>query len=115
MKIIQKILRQRAVYWAPNTVGADGQVTFHPPEEVRCRWEQGIKAEYGGGGMAEGSTAMVYVEKDLEIEGVLWFGKLNDLTDTDDPFANTGGAFRIRKVDKIPTLKATAFVRRAWL
>ena len=50
----------------------------------------------------------------VEELGVLWKGCIDDLTDEDDPFANSN-AWQIRKVDRITNFRGDAELIIAWL
>lgn len=113
MQIIKKVLKQRAVYWEPLGAGADGQQTYGPPIEIKVRWTEMttefITDQHGGQRL---SNALVMVDRDVKITGILWLGKFKDLLFPDDPYRNEG-ALEIRQWTKIPTANAKAFYRKA--
>lgn len=114
MRIITKALKQRACYWPPAAPDEEGQQTFGPVEEIRCRWEDVSEQFVAVSGETATSKAKVMVDKDLELLGVLRQGTVADLTNLTNPFANTR-AWEIRRFDKVPTLKGTKFYRAAYL
>ena len=121
MSIITKMLKQTCVYWAlgsAETGGVDfddyGRPSYASPVELSCRWEDEANEFVSAEGTMEYSQSVVYVESDVVIGGVLFLGELTDLTDEDNP-KNNDGAWEIKGFDKIPNLRATKWVRVAYL
>lgn len=124
MSIFTRMLRQRAVYWAPGPIGLDGQRTYSAPVVLKCRWTRhGVVWREKAGDVQETKT-QVYVEADVEELGVLMFVEQDSTYDDDevldllvsktDPFANKE-ASEIRKFNKLPNLRARRFLREAIL
>jgi hypothetical protein len=116
-----RVLRRRyqnALYWSPGGIDADGNRVYGTVVELKddraVRWEDINEAVTTRSGETIVSRSKVYAGEDLEEEGVLWLGSLADAVSTTQPFANPG-AFEIRKFSKIPNLRATEFLRVAWL
>lgn len=122
MSLITKMLKKgRAVYWPPVLDEDGGPVsdefgmpTFEDPVQIKCRWEDYDVEFVENAGRQEESKARVYVDRDVQLKGVLWKGLIEDLVEAEDPFKNPG-AWEIKKFDKIPNLRQTKFVRIAWL
>jgi hypothetical protein len=112
--LIKRVLKQKAVYWEPAGAGPDGQQTFKDPVQIRCRWEDTNETFLDKNGNTQVSRAVVMTDRDVMLLGILWFGKIEDLTVYDDPLQNDG-AYEIRKFDKKPNFKATQFLRMAYL
>lgn len=114
MRIINRMRKQWATYWPP--VGADeyGQPTFGTPIELKVRWDDVTEAYFNKMGESRSSESQVFVGQDVEEGGVLWLGRLTEVTDPAKPFAQKK-AFQIQKFEKVPTLRATQFLRVAWL
>jgi len=114
MSIIERMLKQICVYWAP--IGTDnyGNPTFASPVELACRWEAATEEFLSFMGERELSNALVYVESDVKPRGVLMLGELTDITDSVSIKENDN-AWEIRRFDSTPTLKATKFLREAYL
>jgi len=110
------MLKQTCVYWAPNDVPFDdyGQPQYANAVELKCRWEDVAEEFIGPRGTTEMSRSIVYVESDVEPGGVLLLGEIESSTDQITP-KNNAGAWEIRKFDKLPNLKATEFLRTAYL
>lgn len=115
MQILKKMLKQKAVYFAPTgTHTNQGKPKYATPIDIKCRWEDIQEQFVDIRGAISLSNSWVYVDRDLKTGGVLWLGTVATLTSQSDPFANVG-AFEIRKFMKTPTLKATKFLREAVL
>ncbi len=125
-KVAAKFCVQTAVYWGnPQNDGFGGR-TFDEPKEINCRWEDKVEVNIGWvstgyPGNIQLAKASVLVLEDLDINGVLWLGTLDELETkySDDDIANPiriDRAWAIHRVDKIPMVfKTDEFVRTVWL
>lgn len=116
MSIITKALKGTCVYWPPNDPPVDnyGQPAYGTAVELDCRWED-VTIEYlSANGTREMSRAMVMVESDVVVGGVLFNGELTDLDDATTP-KNNNGAWEIKRFDKTPNLRYTEYLREAYL
>ena len=111
MDILSK-LRQKCVYWAPLGVTTTGAQTFDYPAELRCRWEEKDMLIIDGRGEEIRSSTQVYVENDVEIDGLLYYGLLDDIDGTEDPRLY---AMPIQSFKKLPDLRAEVYLRIAYL
>ena len=121
MSIITRMLKQTAVYWplaGANSGGDDfdnyGQPQVTTPVEVACRWEDKTEEFLDAQGHQQLSRAVVYVDADLDVGGILMLGDLDDITNPDNIKENEG-AWEIRRFEKTPNFKATEFLRKAIL
>jgi len=121
MSIISRMLKQTAVYWAPaendtGGVAVDdyGQPLYADPAELSCRWEDANEEFLSPDGQRRLSRAVVYVESDVRVGGLLMLGELADVTDSDNP-RNNMDAHEIRAFFKAPNLRATEYLRKAVL
>lgn len=114
MSLITSMRRQKGVYWARTGTDEFGNAKYAGPVQIKCRWEDSNEMFKGVGGEDEVSNARVYVDRDCPEGGVLWQGMLVNLVSQTKPFKNPG-AYEIRKYGKLPTLKATEFLRTCWL
>ena len=125
-KIVKKFCVQTAVYWAPAVSDGYGGMVFAEPVEIDCRWDIKSKLITTGAGSSVTtnpvgeqiiSTAEVLVMQDLQVQGYLFLGTLDDL-DSDqllDP-RKKEGSYKILRFDKIPmVMSTTEFVRKAYL
>lgn len=84
------------------------------PVEIACRWED-VQEEYVNNiGTQQFSKAKVYVDRELENGGYLWYGDLVDVPNPDTPERNPG-ALVIQKVNRLPTLEGDQFLRWVYL
>jgi hypothetical protein len=115
---ISSKLNQTCVYWGTPQEDGYGTKTYGEPVELACRWEdrvQLVKNEIANTEFL--SRAVVYLSQDVEIDGVLYLGVLDDLDSDaiDDPFKQDG-TYIIKIFDKIPSLNTpTVFIRTATL
>jgi hypothetical protein len=115
--IISKTFKQVAVYWPAPKPDGYGSYTYDSPEEIACRWIDMNQLISDNQGNQITSMAMVYVKEDLDIDGMLYLGELDDLSSDgeNDPKTLTN-AFAIKRFEKIPVLgSANQFVRKAFL
>jgi len=115
------MLKQTCVYWAPAlddsgsyTYDNYGKVQYQDAVELACRWQDRAEEFLNGDGDLNISNSIVFTGVDVTVKGVLMLGTLSDVTDEDEPLNNTT-AHEIKRFDKIPTLKATKFLRKAYL
>jgi hypothetical protein len=106
---------QTAVYWGTPAKDGRGGYTFADAVEINCRWEKKQRMIQADNGEEIISEADVWVLQDLDIEGYLYLGTLDDLdSNPDDP--REYDSYRIVNFEKIPLLgSTTAFVRKAYL
>jgi hypothetical protein len=127
-QFITRALAQTAVYWGNPHDNGYGTATFDDPIEIHCRWEdkEQVLGTIAGNqitGYQKVSRAIVYVDRDLDEEGFLYLGTLDDMADSDgdssggwyDPH-DIVGAYIIKRFEKIPALGSTTeFIRVAYL
>jgi hypothetical protein len=107
------LLKQFAVYWGP--LGQDpqtGNMVYDEPVEIQCRWVDTNQLYIKANGDESASKCMVMVDRDLEIGGALWQGRLENLVDHDEPSKNKGANI-IQGWNKVPDEVAKKFVRTA--
>ena len=111
--VISKNCVQTAVYWGSPVEDGYGGKTWGDPVEIDCRWEETMQVMLDKDGEEITSRAAVYVTQDLEENGVLYLGTLDDL-DSDqeaDPLSNNA-AYTIKRFAKTPVLGSTTQFRR---
>jgi hypothetical protein len=122
MGIVTKMLAyDTCVYWGlqSNESGGMayddyGQPLYTDPVELKCRWEEVAKEFIDTKGTVQISRAIVYVESDVEVKGMLFHGELTDLDSGLSP-RNQDGAWEIKRYDKLPHLKYKYMLRTAYL
>ena len=115
------MLKQTAVYWPLTSIdsaGTDfdnyGQPTVTTPMEISVRWEDKAEEFLDSLGTRRLSNAVVYVSQDVDVGGILMLGELTNIVDSVDIKENPG-AWEIRRFDKVPNIRATEFLRTAFL
>ena len=111
--------KQTCVYWGNPVADHVGGFTFNSPIELACRWEDMIQVISDNKGSEITSRAVVYLLQDVQEQGMLFLGTLDDLYNIEsiitDPkvFEHT---FIIKRFDKSPGLGSTTdFLRKAYL
>lgn len=109
-------LNQTAVYWGNPQPDGTGGFTYDDPVEVDCRWVSSIEVITAANGDQIVCRARVQVGQDLDEQGKLYLGELDDLDSSEeaDPTI-VDGAYIIKRFDKIPTIRGDKFYRKAYL
>ncbi len=122
MSIITRMLKQKAVYWALAGVesgGEDydefGQPQYTVPVEVACRWETKTVEFLGPQGTQEISNAVVYVDQDVDVGGVLMLGELTDIDSSLTVPKQNEETWEIRRFEKLPNFRNTENLRTVYL
>lgn len=96
-------------YWAATPDGYGG-FSFAAPIHISGRWEDKTVNTIAANGDAIISQAIVYVDRDLEINGYLIRGSVSD---PDPTLLN--GAYRISRIDKTPNIRYSDYLRKVTL
>ena len=116
---IHSTLSQVAVYWGNPVKDGYGKFTYDPPVEIPCRWEgkqQVLKMGDAKGDFFE-YIGMVYVDRDLVVDGCLYLGRLSDLSAEAmvDPYLHEN-VYPIKQFEKVPAMRSTTeFLRKAYV
>lgn len=109
-------LNQTAVYWRSPTPDGMGGFTYDDPEEIDCRWTASTQVITASNGDQVVCRAEVQVDQDLDEQGLLYLGTLDDLESSEEEDPSTvDAAYSIRRFDKIPGIRADRFFRKAYL
>lgn len=114
MGIIKTMRRQQAVFWPFVSTNQFGKKVVGDPVQIKCRWEDVTEEFLDSNGEVQMSNAVVYVDRDTPIGGILMLGTLADITDETDIKENNG-AWEIRRFDNLPNFRATEFLKTAYL
>lgn len=120
-RFIQKVCVQTAVYWGNPKDDGYGGFTFDDPVNISCRWEDKIQIVSTMDGQETSSDSEVLVTEDLDYNGYLYLGTLEELLEdyTEEELANPMNvptAKAIISKSKIPMIKSTKeFVRIVYL
>ena len=80
--VVKRFCKQTAVYWAnPTKTGYGGDITYDDPVEIKCRWDYRERMTLDRMGKQIMADVELMVTQDLDIEGMLYLGTLNDLDD----------------------------------
>ena len=108
---------QTAVYWGTPVEDGRGSLKYTDAVEIKCRWEDVKQVAKSSTGKEFLSNAQVWILQDVDEDGMLYLGELDDLdSDAAENPALQDGAFTIGKFEKIPALRnVDDFVRKAYL
>lgn len=110
---ITKNLKQTIVYWSSPVSDGYGGYTFNTPIEIKGRWEDYQQVFIDSLGVQSVSKAVIYIDRDVDIEGYLYLGDLDDIASSDEGNPkNVSGAYMIRSFNKIPNIKGSDFERK---
>lgn len=115
--LFQKRLIQTAVYWGNPVNTGYGKYTFDDPIEIKCRWEEKKQVLTSDDGEKFISRAIVFVLQDLDVDGVLYLGELDDLdsAQAEDPSTIENMAI-IKRFEKTPGFgENSVYLRKAFL
>lgn len=112
---------QTAVYWPPESTESAGdafnnygQPQVSLPSEVSVRWTDKNEEFISLQGTSLISRAVVLVDQDVEVGGILMLGEMVDLNSSLD-IKDNDNAWEIKRVDKIPDIDAEDFLVKAYL
>ena len=114
MSIISRMRKQDAIYWPYSSTDEFGVKVVGAYVEIKCRWEDKNEEFLDANGEIQMSNAVVYVDRDTPIGGILMLGTKDDITDDTDIKENNG-AWEIKRFDNLPNLKVTEFLKIAYL
>lgn len=107
MSLITRMRRQVATWFQQTGTDEFGQPSFTAGVEIKCRWSDEAKEVIAPDGSKMISSSVVYVDRDMEPGDLLQNSPLSD-SDVEE-------ASRIEAFQKIPNLKATEYLRVAYL
>jgi hypothetical protein len=119
--VIKRLCTQTAVYWGNPVSDHHGGFTFDSPVELAppdngVRWEEMEQLITDKDGTELTSRAVIYCNQDLDEEGMLYLGTLDDLdsNEAENPKL-VEAAYYIKRFQKTPDLKGTGVLRKAFL
>lgn len=120
MSISQMLIRtfnQTAVYWGKPEEDGSGGKTYANPVEIKCRWEDKQIIVNAADGKEVSSSSQVFTTEDLEEQGYLFLGVLDDLINEERSNPRSiNKAYEIARVSKVPAIgSTTVFVKKAFL
>jgi hypothetical protein len=119
---IRKVCVQTAVYWGNPVPDGFGGMIFDYPVEIMVRWDFTQRAILSQLQVGLNVDATVLSPEDLECEGMLFLGTLDDLWDESvtssggliDPKNFEGDIYSILKVEKVAMPKKTTFAVKTY-
>ena len=121
--VITQRCTQKAVYWGNPVNDGQGGFTFDDPVEIACRWENIEQEVSDAKGTMITSRALVFLTQDVDEEGYLYLGTLEDVYDLTGDSSSGGvdnpkdviGAYIIKRFQKTPSLNGKEYLRKAYL
>jgi len=115
--IVTKRCSQICVYWGNPVEDGQGGKTYDDPVEIYCRWEEDQQLFTDDNGQSIISRAVVYLLQDVDKNGMLFLGDLDDLdSDQEGDPSIVETAFIIKGFVKTPVLGSTTkFIRKVFL
>lgn len=96
-----------AVYWGSPTKGADASNTYGDPFEIKCFWEGESFFTMTIDGKEVSLRARIHVLEDLDEQGMLFHGRLADLTTAERANPKKASrAYEIKRFIKTPSMGA---------
>lgn len=111
---ILRLLKQTAVYWGSPIPNGTGGFTYSDPVEVVCRWEDKKETILTNEGDTIISNSMILSITNMDEQGYLYLGELDDLNSTDVPF-DLEDCRQIVMKHKVPTVNAKAILYKYML
>ena len=113
MSIITKSQKQHLVYWAYSGSDVYGQPAYSAAVQMTCRWDDAVKQIFNAEGSPVFSSVELITQRRIEPKGMVWLGKLTDVTDANIPRNNS----KVREVimaSSTPNLRNTETLYEAW-
>lgn len=82
MRILDRLLNQKCVYWPKGTVDLYGDYAPGIAEELDCKWQSVNGRTVTREGTTYELSAQVYLSSEVELDGWLWLGELLDAPGT---------------------------------
>lgn len=106
------------MYWGSPNATEDGSLSLATPVEINCMWHDTSEVFKDKNGKEKVSRAKVFVTQDIDDEGILYHGRLDDLTaaqKSNPLILNT--AFEIAAINKVPqlSLNTNVYARKIML
>ena len=113
---IKRFLRQKAVYWEADEVDGFGGISYKDAREIDVRWSTKFQTIFANDGKEIQSNAEIWVDEQLEEEGYIWLGKLNELSagELADP-KSISTAREIRRFVTIPSINGDSDIKKVFL
>ena len=117
IRFYRSVMVQDAVYWGSARHDSLGTIYFDDPVAVKVRWDETPKLVFNFRSEQVVAKASIMVDIKMELEGYLWLGSIDDLSEEqkDDP-NRIGNAYQIIGVSNIPLFRSsTDFIREVYV
>lgn len=98
-------MTQDATYFPPLGQNGFGDLSFGPAVAIKCRWQNKADLFRDQQGREVMSSAIVYVDTQIEVGGRLYLGATAEASD----------GLEIRNVGESPSLRGNQTLVKAWL
>lgn len=105
---------QTAIYWPPGVPDGLGGVSYGQAVEVRCRWQDVAVLFRSPAGEELTSSAVVYVDRALEVKGMIALSSFEEDASYSAP-ADVDGSREIRQVATSPSLGGRQQLNKVFL
>jgi len=114
--LVQKYMKQTAVYWAPTGQDGYGGFTWATPVDVLCRWTDLIQVISDAMGKEIISKAWLLRDQPLLKDGMVWLGNLASLSAAQKANPRLlSDAYMINGVNAIPSRNVRFTVYKIFL
>jgi hypothetical protein len=103
-------MHQDATYWPPGANDGLGSLALGNPVSIKCRWQDAQELFRDAAGNEVTSSAVVYVDRELEVKGFLYLG----VSAVADPRGSLD-AREIRQRASSPDLRAQRVLNKVYL
>ena len=104
-------LHQKAILWTANGYDDDGEHKVSAAVEVDVRWEEGRQETIDPQGNTIAIDAIVYINQEVAIGGVMWLGELADVPDTPTNLKEVVSYTQIPDIKNRNTLYAVSLMK----
>lgn len=95
---------QPIVYWGNPVNDGYGGYTWDDPVEIKGRWEEVTEVIMGSDGKEIISQARVFLTQEVDEEGAMWLGSLDDLDSAPRPDDSSVAGLYIVAFSRLPAL-----------
>lgn len=93
-------LKQKAVLWSKNGDNTYGETKINAKIEIDSRWETTRQDTRNPERATTGFESIVYVDREIAIDSILWLGSIDDLPTTPTNLR------QVKDYDEIPDIKS---------
>lgn len=102
--LINRVQKQRLVYWAPKQSNSHGEKQWEAPVELKCRWDGKNTQVIGADATMVLSRNALITEVLLDVGGIVVLGELDNISYWAEAPQNPG-AYEILAVSSTPDIR----------